>query len=202
MPCSGGERCHPHPLLACPSPPHCMQIELAAEETHGAAAATEHQLLALIELLVGAGAPCRHFLAEHGVGGPAGQPPARQAPAAGQPPPPLVHRSLVLALGVPLWSPATHSQWPAAFRQAASALLLVLRGRGVAAAAPPQATAGVGGGSPTMRALFGRKRTSSSGSSCGSNVGGASGMYTLPVELCHLILSKAALPVSCWLPAG
>ncbi|PRW56848.1 ankyrin repeat and kinase domain-containing 1-like [Chlorella sorokiniana] len=40
-------------------------VQLAAEETQGAAATTERQLLQLVEMLVAAGAPCARFLADH-----------------------------------------------------------------------------------------------------------------------------------------
>ena len=132
-----------------------LQIELTTEETRGASAASERQLLALLELLVAAGAPCRHFLSEHR---------SQLLAAASQTPPAglLVHSSLLLALGLPAWSPASHGRWPVAFQRSARALLLALRGGG------PAATVGRRG-------------------------------VHLQIELCHLIVARAALPVSCWL---
>lgn len=119
------------------------QIQLTAEETQGAAAATERQLCALAERLHAAGAPCAAFLREQG-----GAAEARRA---------LLHPTLLLAAGVTGWSPACHPQWPPAFRRAAAAVLLAARGRGVG----------------------GRR-------------------LTLPPELCHAILGRAAAPVSTW----
>lgn len=44
----------------------------------------------------------------------------------------FVHDSLMLALGLPPWSPTVHGHWPLAFQQAARAVLLVLSQRGLA----------------------------------------------------------------------
>ncbi|KAL4443497.1 hypothetical protein ABPG75_011234 [Micractinium tetrahymenae] len=80
-------------------------VQLAAEETQGAAAATERQLLRLVEgELQGSACPCLG----------------------------LVHPTLQLAAGLPRWSPAVHARWPAAFRAAGAGALLALRGRGPA----------------------------------------------------------------------
>ena len=123
-------------------------IDLAAEETHGAAAASERQQLQLVELLMGAGASCNRWLADH-----------RGTP------PPLVHPRVVLALARPPWAWApqhpAHARWPPAFHAAARTALLALRGRGVRAAGGPA--------------------------------------VVLPLEVCHLVLAAAALPLSCWL---
>lgn len=188
----------PFPLSSSASdPPPPLQIQLTAEETQGAAATTEQELLQLVEMLVQAGAPCNRFLTEHWpaaaaaagaaclagaasttacVAGAAG--PAGTATMNGQRPPALVFPSLLLAAGLPSWSPRAHRQWPPAFCSAAREALLVLRGRGVAAAAER-----AGGGQTHMQR------------------GGAAGQHVqlhLPVEICHLVLQKAASAVSCW----
>lgn len=180
-----------------PNPPHSraqqvilrpsLQIQLTVEETQGAAAASKQELLQLVEMLVQAGAPCNRFLTEHWPAAAAARAACRVAGAAGaagavaaggQRPPALVFPSLLLAAGLPSWSPSTHRQWPPAFCSAAREALLVLRGRGVAAAAER-----VGGGQTHMQR------------------GGAAGQHVqlhLPVEICHMILQKAASAVSCW----
>lgn len=159
-------------LLMCRTAPAATpQIELTAEETQGASASTERQLLQLIELLVGAGAPCRAFRAEH----------CRTAAPA---PTLLVHPSLLLAAGLLPWGPAAHHRWPPAFRHAARTLLVALRGRGVVA--PPHADQ-----DQALQRLSPAKRA-------WLQAGAASRTYTLPLELCFHILGKAAAHVSAW----
>lgn len=103
-------------------------IQLNSVLTDGSGAATERQLLCLVELLVGARAPCRHFLAEHcGLG--------RQSSLLEV----LVHRRLALAVGQPGWSPASHRLWPVAFQRAAREALVAMQGRGAAAEGPGEA---------------------------------------------------------------
>lgn len=147
-----------------------MQIQLAAEEARNAAATTERELLCLVELLAGAGAPCSRFLAEQDPSlwegtSPAGPPESAQQVLQGRAWPclGLVYPTLQLAAGLPRWSPAAHARWPAALRAAAGAALLALRGRG-----------------PTLQP---RGRS-----------------VQLPLELCHAVLAAAAAEVSCWVP--
>ena len=183
-----------------------MQIQLVGEENPGAAATSERQLVHLVELLVEAGAPCGRFLADHwpaaaaaaATVGPGSAAAAAAAAAAGarataaaaaaaatggstaglQRPPALVFPSLLLAAGLPAWSPSTHQQWPPAFRRAAREALLVLRGRGVPAAAEQ-----AGNSARLMQQ---------------HSTAGQHARLHLPVEMCHLILQKAASRVSCW----
>lgn len=175
-----------------------MQIQLAAEETQGAAATSERQLLHLVEMLVEAGAPCARFVSDHwpvvaapaatvGLGSAAsvaaGTKVAAAAAAGGpdaglQQPPALMFPSLLLAAGLPAWSPSTHQQWPPAFRRAAREALLVLRGCGVPAAAEQ-----AGNGARLMQQR---------------STAGQHARLHLPIEMCQLILQKAASTVSCW----
>lgn len=116
-----------HPQLCAPTT--LLQIELAAEETQGAAVTSERGLLQLVEALAAAGSTCAGFLAEHSAQPPAGAAAGAAAPPAA--PPALVYPSLLLAAGAPAWCPTTHHRWPAGFRAAARTALCALQERGI-----------------------------------------------------------------------
>lgn len=193
-----------HPVASkhrCPPLLPTPQIQLTAEETQGAATASERELLQLVELLVAAGAPCTRFLADcrpagAAAGGPATAAKGAAGPAAGGGPaaaagqpdellPRLVFPSLLLAAGLPGWSPATHRLWPPTFRSAARVALLALRGRGIVAASQ---TGGSGG---TVKRAPGPQVGA-------GGVARRPARLHLPPELCQLILRKAAATASCW----
>lgn len=92
------------------------------------------------------------------------------------PQPAFAFPSLPAVLGWDRWVPQRHGARPWGFKAAARELLLVLRGRGVA--------------------LGSQQRASSSSGSGGS--GSKSGKAVLPLEVCLLVLERAAAPLAAW----